>query len=76
MVMKMDDLISRKAAIDALEKIKDPEAKGTVGSFLNLIVQRNIEVINTLPSAQPESDWEELLVVCDNCGHVIHVKRL
>ena len=25
------------------------------------------------PSAQPE--WEELLVICDNCGHAIHVKQ-
>ena len=22
-----------------------------------------------------EPDWEEILVICDNCGHAIHVKR-
>ena len=21
------------------------------------------------------SDWEELIIVCDNCGHIIHVKK-
>ena len=28
----------------------------------------------SLPSAQP--DWNELTVICDNCGHAIHVKRI
>lgn len=23
-----------------------------------------------------EPDWNEMLVICDNCGHAIHVKRL
>lgn len=22
-----------------------------------------------------ESEWEEMIVICDNCGHAIHVKR-
>ena len=22
-----------------------------------------------------ESEWEEMIVICDNCGHTIHVKR-
>lgn len=26
-----------------------------------------------LPSAQP--DWNEMIVICDCCGHTIHVKR-
>lgn len=30
-------------------------------------------VLSEVVSAQPE--WEELLVICDNCGHAIHVKR-
>ena len=21
-------------------------------------------------------DWEEMMVICDNCGHAIHVKRM
>ena len=28
----------------------------------------------SLPSAQ--SDWNELMVICDNCGHAIHVERI
>ena len=28
----------------------------------------------SLPSVQP--DWNELTVICDNCGHAIHVKRI
>ena len=28
---------------------------------------------NNLPYAQ--QDWEEMLVICDNCGHAITVKR-
>jgi hypothetical protein len=37
------------------------------------ISENGIEFIKEQPSAQPE--WEELLVICDNCGHAIHVKR-
>ena len=32
------------------------------------------KIIEQLPSAQ--ADWEEMMVVCDNCGHAIHVKRI
>lgn len=24
--------------------------------------------------ARPEPQWEDMLVICDNCGHAIHVK--
>lgn len=33
----------------------------------------DIPLLYSLPSAQPE--WEEFLVICDNCGHAIRVKR-
>ena len=23
-----------------------------------------------------ESEWEEMIVICDNCGHAIHVKTV
>ena len=23
-----------------------------------------------------ESEWEEMIVICDNCGHAIHVKKV
>lgn len=50
----MDDLISRQAAIDALERKKDKNAKGEIGGFYNAIIQQDIETVMELPSAQPE----------------------
>ena len=34
--------------------------------------------IEGLPPAQPtvQSDWDEMLIICDCCGHAIHVKKL
>lgn len=29
--------------------------------------------LEKLPSAQP--DWNEMIVICDCCGHAVHVKR-
>lgn len=48
------DLISRQAAIDALERGKDKTAKGDIGGFYNTIIQNDIDKIKDLPSAQPE----------------------
>ena len=31
--------------------------------------------LEEVPSAQPEHDWNEIMVICDNCGHAINVKR-
>lgn len=59
----MNDLISRQAAIDALERQKDKTAKGEIGSFYNTIIQHDIDVIVELPSAQPE------IVRCKDCVH-------
>lgn len=32
-------------------------------------------MIKYLPSAQSEPDWNEIIVICDNCGHTVHAKR-
>ena len=48
------DLISRQAAIDALENQKDKNAKGDIGGFYNTIIQHDIDAIAELPSVQPE----------------------
>lgn len=53
----MNDLISRKAAIDALERKKDKNAKGDIGGFYNKIIQNDIDALMQLPSAQPETTW-------------------
>lgn len=50
----MSDLIRRQAAIDALERKKDKNAKGDLGGFYNKIIQNDIDALMQLPSAQPE----------------------
>lgn len=32
------------------------------------------DMVDDMPSVQP--DWVEMIVICDCCGHAIHVKRL
>lgn len=64
------DTISRQAAIDAFDK--------QYWNYLNIPLCKEIRnaakrTIKDLPSAQP--DWNEMLVICDCCGHAIHVKR-
>lgn len=70
----MNDLISRQAAIDAVLELIEAR-RGWISDASGEI--RGLDAamceINNLPSAEPE--WEELLVICDNCGHAIHVKR-
>lgn len=48
------DVISRQAAIDALESRKDKTAKGDIGGFYNAIIQNDIDKLRNLPSAEPE----------------------
>ena len=49
-----NDSISRRAAIDALERKKDKNAKGDIGGFYNKIIQNDIDTLMQMPSAQPE----------------------
>lgn len=60
----MDDLIRRQ---DVLALSKDVTLK-------NGEKHRCVDTteINILPSVQP--DWNEMIVICDCCGHAIHVK--
>ena len=56
------DLISRRAAIAEIEKY-----------FAGLPIRARhdvLAIIRELPSAH-----DEMLVICDNCGHAIHIKR-
>ena len=53
----MDDLISRQAAIDALEELK------TRYFDRKVIIGKTQDVINNLPSAQPE------IIRCKDCKH-------
>ena len=69
----MNDLISRQAAIDALRTCYDTETITYTNGNEYIDYDQALDLINNLPSAQP--DWEELLVICDVCGHAIRVKR-
>ena len=66
-----EDAVSRQAAIDILDDyqvmVENGEEKPYAWARLRM---------SELPSAQPEPDWTEIMVVCDNCGHIIHVKRV
>ena len=37
--------------------------------FNHMVINENGIELSTQP------DWNEMLVICDNCGHAIHVKR-
>ena len=84
------DCISRQGAINALWKALHEYEDKTEKQFQELedldvgdwIEHRNFvqnmndidrQTILNMPSVQPE--WEELLVICDVCGHAIRVKR-
>ena len=74
----MDDLISRKSAIDALEREQSlKERPITEIRWFDLGLRKAQEVLSELPSAQPErkrGKWEwnngdELYYSCSCCGH-------
>lgn len=66
----MDDLISRQAAIAHAISGLTRELDGE--KWIRVSEVR--ESLQAMPSAQP--DWNEMIVICDCCGHAIHVKRL
>lgn len=57
----MSDLIDRWVAIDALRKRMDKSAKGEIGSFYNQVIIRDIDLLESLPSAEPE------IIRCRDC---------
>ena len=69
----MTDLISRQAAIDAVMNTEPFVVDINGEQYVGQKTSDTISALQCLPSAQPE--WEELLVICDVCGHAIRVKR-
>lgn len=69
----MDDLISRQKAIEALNDELTITGKTNAIVVQDYIRKVNVR-LNDLPSTQP--DWNEMMVMCDCCGHAIHVKRI
>ncbi len=66
-----DDLISRRVAIDALEKKKDKKSQGNISGFYNKIIQNDIDTLILLPPAdRPQGEWTIHFVdlYCPNCG--------
>lgn len=64
----MSDLIDRQAAINALERKKDKNAKGDIGGFYNKIIQTDIDTLMQLPSAQPRKKGRWINGKCSECG--------
>lgn len=58
----MDDLISRKQAIDAVKSRKTAE-QCSAGRMRNAVVDFCVDIIKMLPSAQPE------IIRCKDCKH-------
>lgn len=61
----MSDLINRQAVKEWLAKWE-----GYIDA--DIIARMQYRIID-IPSAQP--DWTEIMIQCDNCGHMIHAKR-
>lgn len=62
----MDDLISRRAAIDKLKSKIDKKAKGEIGTFYNTVILKVIESLESLPSVQPDKEVEYWHELCDS----------
>ena len=78
----MADLISRQAAIDAIlavtgnssvRELYEHVQEHGLSDMWSGGVSAAIDIIIAVPSAQP--DWTEIMIQCDNCGHMIHAKR-
>lgn len=59
----MDRLISQQAVIDAVEAMVDKSGKGEIAGFYNAILERVIDKLIALLSAQPE------IVRCKDCKY-------
>ena len=67
----MHDLISRQAVLNYIDNMPSELTADGRRMIRKVLLMEYIQ--NSLPSAQP--DWNELLVICDNCGHAISVKK-
>lgn len=56
-----EDAVSRKAAIDAVKAMEDKSGKGEIAGFYNAILERVIDKLIALPSAQSE------IIHCKDC---------
>ena len=80
--MIYDFVILEDATGADIKTKKNQEAVDELQYAIDLIKQdgkdwldeRDIPVLEMAISAL-QSEWEEMIVICDNCGHAIHVKK-
>lgn len=82
----MNDLISRQVAIDAINGdieflngiLSNDDVVGSIRKEFEFgieVLQSVVKTMIELPSDQPDHGWNEIMVICDNCGHAINVRR-
>lgn len=59
----MRKLIDLDTAIDTVKAMEDKSGKGEIAGFYNAILERVIDKLNDLPSAQSE------IIYCKDCKH-------
>ena len=72
----MSDLIDRQAALKYIEKIRQDALMMDDIQEASIVMTGTFlceEAVRNQPPAQP--DWNEMVVICDCCGHAIQVKR-
>ena len=73
----MSKLIDQQVVIDAVEAMMDKSGKGEIAGFYNAILERVIDKLIALPSAQPERETGIWIIDsgypqhcwCSNCNH-------
>jgi len=71
------DLISRQAAVELIKNYCENGCDLAEENWCPSCQREQfIKLLKELPPAEPEPDLTEIMVVCDNCGHIIHVKRV
>ena len=68
-----DELLEHLYA--CLQNARQNSAFYDLREIIEYIEKMQTEELEQNSSMSRASDWEEMLVRCDNCGHMIHVKR-
>ena len=70
-------IIDADALKQYFNKNLEKPPRSIFGVMAQMELKELIDIINECVDKQPtiEPDWAEPMVICDNCGHAIHVKR-
>lgn len=66
-------LIDADALKDRLQRLARDDWSQRISTSYADALNEVVEMLDDAPAIEP--DWYEMLVICDNCGHAIHVKR-